>query len=207
MNVQLVKRALDSCAGECAGRQDIADRLAIIDQEVHRISDMLEEFVRYARLAPPQLEEIDLNQVVRYVANMLSERAEQSRIKLALTLAESLPPVMADESKLVQALVNLCINAFHAMPEGGTLKLATKDQGNSVEIDVADTGVGIPEEDLSKIFLPFFTKKESGMGFGLSIVQRIVEGHDGQITCQSRVGEGTVFTVQLPVEQSRKTGA
>jgi two-component system NtrC family sensor kinase len=115
--------------------------------------------------------------------------------------------VLADENKLVQALVNLCINAFHAMPEGGTLKLATRHQGNRVEIDVADTGVGIPEEDISKIFLPFFTKKESGMGFGLSIVQRIVEGHDGQIRCQSRVGEGTVFTVQLPVEQSRKTGA
>jgi signal transduction histidine kinase len=207
MNLQLVKKAFDSCAGDCKGRQDITDRIAIIDQEVHRISDMLEEFVRYARLAPPQLEAIDLNQVVRYVADMLSERAEQSRIKLTLALAESLPTVLADENKLVQALVNLCINAFHAMPEGGTLKLATKHQGNSVEIDIADTGVGIPEEDISKIFLPFFTKKESGMGFGLSIVQRIVEGHNGQITCQSRVGDGTVFTVQLPVEQSRKTGA
>lgn len=207
MNVQLVQKAINNCANDYCGKREIADRIAIIEQEVHRISDMLEEFVRYARLAPPQLEEIDLNQVVRYVAEMLSERAEQSRIKLALTLAESLPPVMADENKLVQALVNLCINAFHAMPDGGTLKLATKDQGNRVAIDVADTGVGIPEEDLSKIFLPFFTKKESGMGFGLSIVQRIVEGHDGQITCQSRVGEGTVFTVQLPVEQSRKAGA
>jgi len=206
MNVQLVKKALDSCAGECAGRQDIADRIAIIYQEVHRISDILEEFVRYARLAPPQLAEVDLNKVVSYVAEMLSERAEQSNIKLVLSLADPLSNVLADESKLVQALVNLCINAIHAMPDGGTLKLATRDQGNRVEIAVADTGVGIPQEDIGKIFLPFFTKKESGMGFGLSIVQRIVEDHEGQITCQSEVGEGTVFVVQLPLDHSTRYG-
>ncbi len=206
MNLQLVKKALDSCAGECGGRQDIADRIAIIDQEVHRISDMLEEFVRYARLAPPQLEEIDLNKVVKYVADMLGERAEQSRVSLTLSLAGQLPTVLADENKLVQALVNLCINAIHAMPDGGTLKLSTRDVGDKVEISVADTGVGIPDEDLDKIFLPFFTKKESGLGFGLSIVQRIIEDHDGQITCHSRIGEGTVFDLRLPIDRPRKPG-
>lgn len=206
MNVQLVKKALDSCAGDCNGRQDITDRIAIVDQEVHRISDILEEFVRYARLAPPQLAEVDLNKVVSYVAEMLSERAEQSHIKLVLSLADPLSNVLADENNLVQALVNLCINAIHAMPDGGTLKLATMDQGNRVEIAVADTGVGIPQEDIGKIFLPFFTRKESGMGFGLSIVQRIVEDHEGQITCQSEVGEGTVFVVQLPLDHSTRYG-
>ena len=207
MNLQLVRKGLDICAGNCDRRQDIADRIAIIDQEVHRISDMLEEFVRYARLAPPQMAEVDLNKVVSYVADMLSERAEQSRIKLTLSLADPLSGVLADENKLVQALVNLCINAIHAMPEGGTLKLATKDRGDRVEISVSDTGIGIPAEDLDKIFLPFFTKKESGLGFGLSIVQRIVEDHDGQITCHSQVGEGTVFDVRLPVERFREPGA
>ena len=206
MNVQLVKKALDSCTGECAGRQDIADRIAIIDQEVHRISDMMDEFVLYARLAPPRLADVDLNKVVNYVAEILSERAEQSHVKLVLSLADPLSNVLADENKLVQALVNLCINAIHAMPDGGTLKLATRDQGNRVEITVADTGVGIPQEDIDKIFLPFFTRKESGMGFGLSIVQRIVEDHEGQITCQSEVGEGTVFAVQLPLDHSTRYG-
>ncbi len=206
MNLQLVRKALDVCAGDCDRRQDIADRIAIIDQEVHRISDMLEEFVRYARLAPPQLEEIDLNKVVKYVADMLGERAEQSRVSLTLSLAAPLSSVLADENKLVQALVNLCINAIHAMPDGGTLKLSTRDVGDKVEITVADTGVGIAEDDIDKIFLPFFTKKESGLGFGLSIVQRIIEDHDGQITCHSRIGEGTVFDVRLPIDRSRKPG-
>ena len=206
MNVQLVQKSINNCVNDYCGKREIGNRIAIIHQEVNRISDMLEEFVRYARLSPPQLEEVDLNKVVKYVADMLGERAEQSRVSLALSLAEQLPTVLADENKLVQALVNLCINAIHAMPDGGTLKLATKDLGDKVEISVADTGVGIAEGDIDKIFLPFFTKKESGLGFGLSIVQRIIEDHDGQITCRSRIGEGTVFDLRLPVDSSRKPG-
>lgn len=207
MNVQLVQKAINNCVNDYCGKREIANRIAIIHQEVNRISDMLEEFVRYARLSPPQLEEVDLNKVVKYVADMLGERAEQSRVSLALSLAEQLPTVLADENKLVQALINLCINAIHAMPDGGTLKLSTRDVGDKVEISVADTGVGIPEGDIDKIFLPFFTKKESGLGFGLSIVQRIIEDHDGQITCRSRIGEGTVFDGRLPIDRSRKPGA
>lgn len=207
MNLQLVKKTFDNCAGDFSGRQDVADRIAIIDQEVHRISDMLEEFVRYARFAPPQLEETDLNKVVRYVVEMLTDRAKQSSVTMTLSLAESLPVVMADESKLIQALVNLCINALHAMPQGGMLKLSTSMQNGKVEISVTDTGVGIPEEDIDKVFLPFFTKKDCGLGFGLSIVQRIVEDHEGQVTCQSQLGGGTVFTLQLPLDQPIKTGA
>lgn len=206
MNVQLVRKALDTCAGECSERRDIADRIAIIDREVHRISDMLEEFVRYARLAPPELAKVDLNRVAKYVAEMLDERAEQSGVRLTLSLAEPLPGVRADENKLIQALVNLCVNAIDAMPQGGTLTLATKDVGDQVEVSVADTGTGIPEEEIDKVFLPFYTKKETGLGFGLSIVQRIVEDHAGKIACRSRVGEGTVFGIQLPVEKPIKSG-
>jgi signal transduction histidine kinase len=127
-------------------------------------------------------------------------------VSLSLSLAEQLPTVLADENKLVQALVNLCINAIHAMPDGGTLMLSTKDVGDKVEISVADTGVGIADEDIDKIFLPFFTKKEAGLGFGLSIVQRIIEDHGGQITCRSRIGQGTVFDLRLPIDRSRKPG-
>jgi signal transduction histidine kinase len=204
MNVQLIRKTLeDRNAGISNERRtqqrEILERIAIVDQEVLRISDMLEEFVRYARFAPLQMAEIDLNKVVEHVANMLSERAEQAQVSMHLSLPDAVSELMADKDKLVQAMVNLCINAIHAMPEGGMLTLATAVQGDMVEISVADTGTGIPEEDLDKIFQPFFTSKATGLGFGLPTVQRIVEEHGGQITCQSRVGEGTVFRIQLPL--------
>lgn len=211
MNVQLIRRMLEqSSAGisnERRTRQnEIMDRIALIDQEVSRISDMLEEFVRYARFSPPVMVEVDLNKVVGYVADMVNERAQQSGVALKLSLADPAPKVQADENKLIQALVNLCTNAFHAMPEGGVLDLATEVGDDAVEIFVADTGSGIPEEDQGKIFQPFFTNKATGLGFGLSIVQRIVEGHGGRISCRSRIGEGTVFTIHLPLNPNPENG-
>jgi signal transduction histidine kinase len=203
MNLQLIRRAFDACSGQCPARGDIADRIGLIDREVQRISDMLEEFVRYARFAPPSFGEVDVNRTIRHVAEMLNERAARSHIALRLSLADSAPPIQADADKLVQALVNLCINAIHAMPQGGTLNLGATPNDDGIEIIVADTGMGIAEADREKIFLPFFTNKESGLGFGLSIVQRIVEDHGGRITCESNPGEGTRFIVWLPKRQTK----
>ncbi len=206
MNLQLIRRAFDACAGECSARGDIANRIGLIDREVQRISDMLEEFVRYARFAPPSFSEVDVNRTIRHVAEMLNERAARSHVDLHLSLAEPAPTFQADENKLVQALVNLCINAIHAMQQGGRLNLSTTPSDDGIEIIVADTGMGIAEADREKIFLPFFTNKESGLGFGLSIVQRIVEDHGGRITCTSKLGEGTRFFVWLPKRQANSKG-
>ncbi len=204
MNVQLIRRALErSSAGVATERRtqqrDVLDRIAMVDREVTRISDMLEEFVHYARLPPPQLEALDPNPLVGHVAEMLRERAAQARVRLGVTLAEAAPTVRADANKLIQVLVNLCTNAIQAMPDGGTLDLTTTVEGDWFKITVADTGTGIAQESLDKIFQPFFTTKEHGLGFGLAIVQRIVEHHGGQIACQSEPGAGTVFTIRLPV--------
>lgn len=212
MNVQLIKRDLEGRNAEVsierrAQQRSIFNRIAMVEGEVQRVSDMLEEFVRYARLAPPRLADLDLNRVVGYVAEMLRDRAEQSRVRLELSMSEMPVMARADENKLIQVLVNLCTNAFHAMPEGGSLRLTTADRGERVEIVVADTGVGIPEADLDNIFLPFFTSKASGLGFGLSIVRRVVEDHGGEITCKSRVGEGTEFTIRLPGLHALTNGA
>jgi signal transduction histidine kinase len=212
MNVQLIRKTLEHGSeginNERRLRQkDILDRIALVEQEVLRISDMLEEFVRYARFPPLRKKEIDLYQVIEYVADMLSERADQARVSLNLSRTGADCHLMADQDKLIQALVNLCINAIYAMPEGGMLTLATVVRDEVVEISVADTGTGIPEENMDKIFQPFFTSKASGLGFGLPTVQRIVEEHDGKITCQSRVGEGTVFNIQLPVMRMATQGS
>lgn len=206
LNVQLIRRLFETCGTElnptCRARQEsVQDRLKLIEEEVLRISDMLEEFVRYARLEPPKLEDIDIGQVVRRVTEMIDERAKQAGVSLQLALPEPTPRVRADENKLIQALLNLCTNAFHAMPEGGRLELSVVQEADVVRISLADTGTGIPEADLDRIFRPFYTSKTTGLGFGLSIVQRIVEDHGGSVHCESRVGEGTTFIINLPVTE------
>ncbi len=204
MNVQLIRRAVEtSSAGidiERRARQtEIMSRIALVDREVQRISDMLDEFVRFARFSPPELSDVNLNDVITHVSDMIGEKAKQSQVTLSLSLSDSCRIIRADENKFIQALVNLCTNAFHAMPEGGVLGLATAAKGDAMEITVTDTGTGIPEANLDKIFQPFFTSKATGLGFGLSIVQRIVESHGGQIACRSTIGEGTTFTIRLPL--------
>lgn len=207
MNLQLLEKAFAKCDSFCSHAQkDVVARVGMINHEVLRITDILDEFVRFARLAPPQLADIDVNKVVHYVADMLDERAAQANVRIDLTLAEQLPTVPADENKLVQALLNLCINAIHAMPEGGRLTLSSARRTDAVEIAVTDTGTGIAEEDLDKIFLPFFTRKETGLGFGLAIVQRIVEDHGGKISCTSKLGHGSRFVIELPLTREGTRG-
>jgi signal transduction histidine kinase len=198
MNLQLVRKSFEACIGDCKDKDVVARRIDVIDREVLRISDMLEEFVRYARLTPPKMSTVAIHKLVHSVAEMLSERFAQGHVALKLSLANAPCMVRADESKLVQVLVNLCINAIHAMPDGGVLTLQCVESDGKVEISVADTGLGIPEQNLDKVFEPFFTSKASGLGFGLSIVKRIVQDHGGQIICRSKVGEGSLFTLTLP---------
>ncbi len=203
MNVQLIRKDLAGCETNgipnCrVAQQHTLGRIAQVEQEVLRISGMLEEFVHYARLAPPEMKDTEVAAVLRYVAELLGEKAAQSGVALALELTEPSPHILADEKKLIQTLMNLGMNAIHAMPAGGTLTLTAEARDGEVEIGVADTGSGIAPEDLGKIFQPFFTTKATGLGFGLAIVQRIVEAHGGRIACQSEVGKGTRFTLRLP---------
>jgi signal transduction histidine kinase len=208
LNLQLIGKSLEQFAGDANGpRETIGARLAVIDREVARISDILEEFVLFARIAPPRFGDCALNGIVGHVAELLGPRAAQANVRLRLDLAAANPHLMADENKLVQVLVNLGVNAIHAMPEGGTLNIATVDLGASVEITVSDTGVGIPATDLTNIFLPFFSKKATGLGFGLAIAQRIIEDHGGHIVCRSQPGEGAAFVAQLPKSHPVEDGA
>jgi signal transduction histidine kinase len=199
LNLQMIGKSLGEPECEAEKKRDeIRGRLALIDREVSRISDILEEFVQFARIAPPQFGMCDLNGIVTRVAELLEPRTLQTGIHLRIDLAKTAPRLYADENKLVQAIVNLGVNAIHAMPEGGILTLTTVDRGEGVEITISDTGMGIAETDMANIFLPFFSRKESGLGFGLAIVQRIVEDHGGRIECQSQAGKGATFAMRLP---------
>ncbi len=204
MNLQLLNKKIKK--HESGGNDWVKGMLkltSLINREVIRINEIIEEFVNYARFPLPDMRENDLNKIVRDLAGMIDQKAIEANVSVELSLDESMGPVLLDDKKITQALLNLCINAIQAMPEGGKLRLETRREEKSITLKVADTGTGISPADLKRIFQPFFTKKADGTGFGLAIVQRIVEDHGGRIRCESHLGKGTTFIIQLPLRQQK----
>lgn len=200
INLQLLKRrAREYMHADPSVHSEITELMSVIDREVMRISSYLDEFVSYARFPVPRLRRADANRIVREVMDMFSQKAEEAGVRINVKLDSRLPPLFLDERKVAQALINLCANAFDAMPRGGTLTVATRAEDGFGLIEVSDTGTGISPEDLERIFAPFFTRKETGLGFGLAIVQRVAEDHGGSVSCVSQPGEGSTFTLRVPI--------
>ncbi|MFO8152041.1 sensor histidine kinase [Thioalkalivibrio sp.] len=203
INLQLLKRAArTSMPSDSAGHSEILHLISMIDHGVLRISSYLDEFVNYARFPPSHPRRTDTNALVGEVMETFSQKAEEAGVRIEARLDTRLQPLLLDERTIVQAIVNLCANALDAMPDGGTLSLATRAEDDCGIIEVSDTGTGIDPEDQERIFTPFFTRKETGLGFGLAIVQRIAEDHGGSVSCTSRPGQGSTFTLRLPIDQS-----
>jgi signal transduction histidine kinase len=121
-------------------------------------------------------------------------------------LAKNTPLISVDVEKVKRAFVNVIKNALDAMPKGGTLTIRSRRSDGNLEISFADTGMGMPRETLQRIFTPLFTSKAKGMGFGLAISKRVVEAHGGRITVESTVGEGSTFTLIIPIERKKLGG-
>ncbi|MBI4682081.1 MAG: GHKL domain-containing protein, partial [Nitrospirae bacterium] len=171
--------------------------------EINRINNILEEFVKFAKFPEPQFFDNDMTQVIKEVADLISENAKISGVTIKLSLQENLPMFKFDARQLKEVLMNLSQNAVQAMQNGGTLEIKTAAIENIVIINVTDTGEGISENNLDKIFTSFFSTKEGGLGLGLSIVQKIIESHGGKISCTSQIGKGTTFEIILPMERGQ----
>jgi len=145
--------------------------------------------------------DVDLNSVVTDVFSLLEHQFEVANIKVRRELADGILMVLGIEHQLQQVFLNLFLNARDAMPSGGWLSVSTRVEGNDVVAEIADTGSGIPAAHLGRIYDPFFTTKAigRGTGLGLSITYGIVREHDGRIRCDSTMGQGTRFTVTLPL--------
>jgi len=145
--------------------------------------------------------EVDLNAVITDVFSLLEHQFEVAKIKVRRELAAEALPVQGIEHQLQQVFLNLFLNARDAMPRGGWLSVTTRVEGQQVVAEIADTGSGIPSEQLARIYDPFFTTKPigRGTGLGLSIAYGIVREHDGTIHCDSAVGQGTRFILSLPM--------
>ena len=182
--------------------------LATIITQVERITKVMNQLLAFARRRTPERRAVDLAKIVDDSLEMFQERIAQSHITVDKTIESALPPVHADQDQLIQVLINLVMNSFHAMPEGGRLGLSLAREGSHVRLEVADTGHGMPEEIRAKVFDPFFTTKEfgKGTGLGLTVVKGIIEEHGGTITLESAVEKGTTFTIRLPLGRAETAG-
>jgi signal transduction histidine kinase len=141
-----------------------------------------------------------LNEVLAEGMAFIEPRFSKVDIQFKSVFDPDLPPILADASQITQVLINLVINAIHAMDGKGTLTLRTARVGHLVQMVVQDTGVGMDQQTMEQIFLPFFTTKDldHGTGLGLSVVHGIVSAHEGTIDVESKVGKGTIFTLTFP---------
>jgi PAS domain S-box-containing protein len=174
--------------------------LEVLEVETGTAEKIIASLLDYARARPPTRRKVDLNDVVRETLSR-NPLPDAPPIELALELDESLPSVLADPDQLTQVLGNLVRNAIQAMSDGGCLTVRTAVESPEwLALSVVDTGAGISEENLNKIFEPLFTTKAKGIGLGLALVKMIAEGHGGTIGVESRIGEGSTFTVRLPLD-------
>jgi signal transduction histidine kinase len=183
-------------------RSRTAHYVQVLNAEGRRLSAILDNFMRFARPSCLASHEVDVHRVVEHIVALMQLEAQEHKIHLEDTIENDLPPVLGDETQISQALVNVVVNAFHAMAEGGRCRIAATtclSEGKRwVELSVRDTGVGIPEAALPRLFDPFYTTKTSGSGLGLAIAYRIMQDHGGVISVSSAPGTGTAVTLRFP---------
>jgi PAS domain S-box-containing protein len=195
---------LNMALAEREPEPEVKETLEILEKEVGTSERIISSLLDFARPRPPVRRKVDVNELVR---EALSRAAalDAPRIEVVCQLEEGLPTLLADPDQLAQVFGNIIRNGIQAMPKGGQLVVKSECRGDPggrpewVTVSFTDTGVGISEENLKKIFEPLFTTKAKGIGLGLAVTKTLVEGHGGSIKVESEEGKGSTFVVRLPV--------
>lgn len=204
IHLQLIERRLKKLQG--APKKDavaLAESIAVCREEVKRLDGIIENFLDAIRPRPPDLRETDPAKVLSDVLHFQQREFEDRDISVHIEAAADLPAIMADPDQLKQVFFNINKNAMEAMQPGGVLRIKARADDDNVYLFFGDTGSGIKQEDLAKLFEPYHTTKQNGHGLGLMIVQRIMREHGGQIGIESKEGAGTVVTLQFPRKDRR----
>ncbi|SHI49324.1 His Kinase A (phospho-acceptor) domain-containing protein [Malonomonas rubra DSM 5091] len=167
--------------------------------EIERLEMLVSEMLRFATMPAPQLVHGQVEAVIQDSLFLIRKQCERQKVQLVEDIGEGLPTVMLDADRLKQVLLNLYNNALDAMPDGGLLRVAARQDENGIEVSVTDNGPGIPAEKIPLLFEPFYTSKGQGTGLGLSISYNIITDHGGEISVESVPGEETVFRFSLPL--------
>jgi two-component system sensor histidine kinase HydH len=191
---------------ETARERRVLQRIERLQHEVHRLHDILESFLRFARVQDLRLDSTDLNGLVDELRDFYEPTAVTKGIVIRTHLSAGLPTARIDAELFKQALLNLILNAEHAMPSGGELIMTTRQDGSWLVLDVIDTGVGMTEEVRARIFDAFFSTRPAGSGLGLPTARKIIEEHGGSLEVQSEPGKGSQFTLRLPAGEAKTRG-
>jgi signal transduction histidine kinase len=173
----------------------------VIVEETDRLNAIITDFFNYAKPRNLHLNRCRVDEVIQKNLTFLAPQVEDQGYRIASRIGNDLPEILADTALLYQAFLNILINAMQAMPEGGDISVETLAVDSKVIVTVEDTGEGISDDMLEKIWEPFFTTKEKGTGLGLGIVKNIIESHGGHIRIENRLTSGARVTVSLPVKQ------
>src|SRR5882724_8412160 len=202
IHLQLIERKLKKLKASKEA-EAVADSLRVCRGEVQRLDGIISNFLEAIRPRPPDLSEVNLGQVgagrLRFQQREFADRG----IEVEAETPDALPPVMADRNQLKQVFFNITKNAMEAMQPGGKLKIKSRADDDSVFLLFGDSGAGIKQEDLVRLYQPYHTTKPGGHGLGLMVVQRIMREHGGQVGIESKEGVGTVVTLQFPRKDRR----
>ncbi len=184
-------------------RGEVEDLTAKMKEEVRRVNYMVLNFMNYGRPLKLRIAPFSYAELIAKALPLLKDKLDEQRIEIVTELAPDLPPMDADQELLRNCIFNFITNAAQAMPDGGTITLgaAIDRETGAFQLTFTDQGKGIPPEELGKIFQPYFTTREAGIGLGLAITERIIKEHGGQIAVDSAPGKGTTFTVVLPAKK------
>ncbi|MEW6697969.1 MAG: ATP-binding protein [Bacillota bacterium] len=196
--VSIIQTTVELMEPQARNQTEMRECLAMIQKQLDRHNHLTTELLNFGSPAQIKREVIDLRELVNSVTKPVKPLLQKNKIILKVAHSEELPLVKGDQEKLTQTFLNLIMNAVQAMPGGGTLSIKTFVKGDTLCVEIADTGKGIQQEDLKKIFNPFFTTKKGGSGLGLAISKKILESHGGTINVESLPEKGATFTICLP---------
>jgi len=180
--------------------QKVKDNLMLIDSQVDRIRKLVDRILKFARKSTLVLEAINVNEVIEMVLPLINyNKMSIAKIEIEKTFEKNMPEIKGDLHQLQEVFLNILINAYQSMPNGGKVKIITSNFKNLyAQIQIIDTGIGIASKHLKDIFMPFFSTKSDGTGLGLSICHNIIKNHNGSIELESQINQGSTFTIRLP---------
>lgn len=177
------------------------ERLRRMRDTIAEMDSLLCEFLRLSELPKPRITAIDVNSVIRDLETFVRPELEKKGLAVRIKLREKLPAIEADPIQIKQAVLNVILNAIENSPSRGSITLATEAEGSNVSIEVVDEGGGIGPAHRDRIFDPFFSTKEGGVGLGLALAEKIARLHHGRISFTSDIGKGSRFIISLPLRQ------
>ncbi|HXG66359.1 MAG TPA: ATP-binding protein, partial [Blastocatellia bacterium] len=190
-----------------ARRKQFTRLLSSVKDEIARLKHLVSDLLNFGRPAHLSVQEVDMRQLVDDTIALVRPQADEQGVSVIIDHDDSPAVVRGDPERLKSCVSNIAINALQAMPGGGKLSARVHRANGLVEVNISDTGGGISEENLGKVFEPYFSTKQSGFGLGLAVTKKIIVEHNGSIEVQSRVAEGTTFTLKLPAVNEDEDGA